>query len=96
MSFYFRKEEPYGPYRFDGVPDVFGPYPGGVVHEEEYSKKPVTSDKRAGDSHHPECEYDDIHLDTCMCFELYNKDYDTKLEKEETERWQYYNGTLDA
>jgi hypothetical protein len=92
MSYFYRKEEPYGPYRFDGVPDVFGPYPG---HEEEYSKKPVTSSKRAGDSHHPDCTWDMINLDTCLCFELYNKDYEDAQEKEEYERWQYYNGIGD-
>jgi hypothetical protein len=90
MSFYYRGEEPYGPYRFEDLPDL-GPY-----QDESYSKRPVRSDKFAGSSHHPDCEYKGDSISDCMCFELYNRDYDMKQEREETKRWQYYNGVADA
>jgi hypothetical protein len=65
------------------------------MHEEGYSKKPVPSDKMPGVQHHPECQYDGLNLDTCMCFELYNKDYEDAQEREADENWRYYNGILD-
>jgi len=92
VSYLYRKEDEYGPNRFDGVPDVFGPYPDGAVHEEGYSKRPVRSDKLVGSSHHQDCTYDDIHLSTCMCFELYSRDYemerDDEAEAMHQEWWQ--------
>lgn len=88
MSMFYRKEEPYGPYRHEWDEPEYD----FEIHEEEYSKKPVTSDKHMPNSHHTECTWDMTNVDTCLCFELYSRDAQADQEKEleemHAEWWQ--------
>jgi hypothetical protein len=86
MSMFYRDEER------DGVNRHPWDEPEGEVYEEDYSKKPVRSDKQAGQSHHRECDYDGQHVTSCMCYELYSRDYyanrEAELEEMHSVWWQ--------
>jgi hypothetical protein len=82
----FEFDEDYGytytdPYEYSPEEeyDIMGPYPP------EYSKRPIPDSKVwsiPGTTHHPECYFDAINLDTCNCRQLYERDYQETQEKE--------------